>query len=151
MAEYLEMTYKKFIFKVKIGYLYSRDDFWVDIKGRTASLGLSDYLQKSKGDVAFLEMVDPGTPVEAGQELGKIETIKATLGVMSPVAGKVIEVNAELDSNPGLINTDPYGAGWIYNIELKDFKKAESKLLEAKEYVQLMKEKIEREGEKLNG
>lgn len=151
MVEYLETTYKKFIFKVKVGYLYSQEDFWADIKGKTATIGLSDYLQKSKGDVAFLEMINPGTRVEIGQELGKIETIKATFGIISPVAGKVVEVNTELDTSPQLINTDPYGSGWIYKIELNDPEKARSALLGTEDFMELMKGKIEKEGKKLYG
>ena len=151
MADYLETTYKKFIFKVKVGYLYSQDDFWTDIKGNVATIGLADFLQKSKGDVAFLETVEPGTPVKKGQEIGKIETIKATFGIISPVAGKVIEVNSELEASPHFINSDPYGAGWIYKIELADPAGNQSELLEAERYLKLMNEKIEKEGKKLYG
>jgi glycine cleavage system H protein len=151
MAEYLETLYKKFIFKVKVGYLYSQEDFWADISGKTATIGLSDYLQKSKGDVAFLEMIESGTQVKVGQELGKIETIKATFGIITPVSGKVIEVNTELETSPELINNDPYGAGWIYKIELNEPEKAKSILVEADGYMQLMTEKIEKEGKKLYG
>ena len=151
MSEYLETTYKKFIFKVKVGYLYSREDFWADITDKVATVGLSDYLQKSKGDVAFLEMVDPGTRAEVGQELGKVETIKATFGIVAPVPGTVVEGNTRLDSSPNLMNSDPYGAGWIYKIELNEPEKAKSSLLNAEHYMQLMKGKIEKEGKKLNG
>ncbi len=151
MAEFLETTYKKFIFRVKVGYLYSKDDFWADIKGKVATIGLADFLQKSKGDVAFLETVEPGTPVTMGQELGKIETIKATFGIISPVTGKVIKVNSELEASPYLINSDPYGAGWIYEIELADPEGESRKLLDAESYMKLMNEKIEKEAKKLYG
>lgn len=151
MAEFLETTYKKFIFKVKVGYLYSQEDFWADIKGKVAIIGLADFLQKSKGDVAFLETVEPGTPVKMGQELGKIESIKATFGIISPVSGKVIKVNSELDISPYLINTDPYGAGWIYEIELVDTASVLRELLDAESYMKLMTEKVEKEAKKLYG
>lgn len=151
MAEFLETTYKKFIFKVKVGYLYSKEDFWADIKGKVATIGLADFLQKSKGDVAFLEMVEPGTQVIMGQELGKIESIKATFGIISPVSGKVTKVNSELDTSPHFINTDPYGAGWIYEIELVDPAGASRELLDAENYMKLMTEKIEKEAKKLYG
>lgn len=151
MAEFLETTYKKFIFKVKVGYLYSKDDFWADIKGKIATIGLADFLQKSKGDVAFLEMVEPGTPVTTGQELGKIESIKATFGLISPVSGKVVKVNSELDTSPYLINTDPYGSGWVYEIELADPAGASRELLNAEDYMKLMTEKVEKEAKKLYG
>jgi len=151
MAEFLETTYKKFIFKVKVGYLYSKEDFWADIKGKVATIGVADFLQKSKGDVAFLETVEAGTPVTKGQELGKIESIKATFGIISPVSGKVIKVNSELDASPHLINCDPYGAGWIYEIELVDPEGNSRELFDAESYMKLMNEKIEKEAKKLYG
>jgi glycine cleavage system H protein len=151
MTEFLETTYKKFIFKVKVGYLYSKEDFWADIRGKVATVGLADFLQKSKGDVAFLETVEPGKPVKMGQELGKIETIKATFKIISPVAGKVIGVNSELEASPHYINNDPYGKGWVYKIELSDMKDNKRELLDAESYMKLMKEKIEKEAKKLYG
>jgi len=151
MTEFLETTYEKFIFRVKVGYLYSKEDFWVDIKGTVATMGLSDYLQKSKGDVAFLETAEPATPVETGQESGKIETIKATFGIISPVTGKIVEVNSELEDSPHLLNSDCYGAGWIYKIDLTDPEEAKSALLEAESYMRLMRAKIEKEAKKLYG
>lgn len=151
MGEFLEAAFEKFIFKVKVGYLYSREEFWANFQGRAATVGLTDFLQKSKGDVAFLETVEPGTMVKQGEEIGKIETIKATLGIISPVSGKVAEVNPEMDANPYLINHDPYAAGWIYRIELSDPEGDKVRLMEAEEYFQAMQEKIAREAKKLYG
>ena len=84
MAEFLETTYDKFVFKVKNGFFYSTQDFWADLQAKKTVIGVTDFLQKAKGDVAFLEMVEPGTPVKQGEEAGKIETIKATFGITSP-------------------------------------------------------------------
>jgi len=151
MAEFLETTFEKFIFRVKVGYLYSNEDFWVDVRGPVATVGLTDFLQKSKGDVAFLETVEPGAMVKRGQELGKIETIKATFGIVAPVAGKLVEVNHELEGSPHLINSDPYGAGWIYKIQLADDEGDRVGLLQAESYMSVMKQKIEREAKKLYG
>jgi glycine cleavage system H protein len=151
MAEFLETTYEKFIFKVKVGYFYSREEFWADFQDGVAAIGLTDFLQKSKGDVAFLETVEPGTEVRRGDEIGKIETIKATFGIISPVSGKVVEVNPEMDANPYLINHDPYGGGWIYRIELSDPEGDKAQLIEANEYFELMKDKVAQEAKKLYG
>ena len=151
MGEFLETTYEKFIFKVKVGYLYSQEEFWVDIQGKVATMGLTDFLQKAKGDVAFLETVEPGVEIKRGQEIGKIETIKATFGIISPVSGKIAEVNPEMDASPYLINHDPYGAGWIYRIELSDPEADKAQLMEAKEYFEIMKGKIAEEAKKLYG
>jgi glycine cleavage system H protein len=145
MAEFLETTYDKFIFTVKVGYLYTEDDYWMDIRGTVATVGVTDYLQKSNGDVAFVEPVKPGKEVKKGEELGEIETIKVTLNLISPVAGRVSEVNQELEAHPELINSDPYGAGWICRIELADPEGTKEGLLQAEAYMEIMKVKIERE------
>jgi glycine cleavage system H protein len=145
MAEFLETTFDKFIFTVKEGYLYTDDDYWVDIRGPVATVGVTDYLQKSSGDVAFVEPVAPGKEVKKGEELGEIETIKVTLNLISPVTGRVIEVNQQLEASPELINSDPYEAGWICRIELADSEVAKDGFLQAEAYMELMKGKIERE------
>ncbi len=145
MAEFLETTYDKFVFKVKNGYYYSRQDFWADLQGNKAAIGVADFLQKAKGDVAFLEMVEVGTPVKQGEEAGKIETIKATFGILSPVSGTIVEVNEELDAASYLINEEPYGKGWIYRVEVTDFESVRKDLLQAEEYFELMKKKIAEE------
>src|SRR5512136_2795797 len=145
MAEFLETTYDKFIFKVKTDYLYTDDDYWVEIQGAVATVGVTDYLQKSNGDVAFIEPVAPGRQVKKGDELGEVETIKVTLNLLSPVGGKVIEVNRELEAHPELINNDPYGAGWICRIELDDPEEAKGHLMQAEAYMELMKGKIARD------
>lgn len=151
MGEFLEHTYEKFIFKVKVGYLYSQEEFWANFQDGAATVGLTDFMQKAKGDVAFLETVEPGTVVQRGDEIGKIETIKATFGIISPVSGKVAEVNPEMEASPYLINQDPYGAGWIYRFELSDPEGDKARLLEAKEYFEIMKAKVAEEAKKLYG
>ncbi len=151
MDEFLETTYDKFIFRVKTGYLYTRDDFWAFLEGPTATIGVTDFQQKAKGDVAFLETVEPGTEVRQGQAAGQIETIKATFEILSPVSGRVMEVNPQMQDRPYLINQDPYGAGWIYRIELTDPHGDTVGLLKAEEYFQIMKEKVAKEAKKLYG
>ena len=143
--EFLETRYDKFIFSVKTGYLYTRDDFWADVENSKAVVGVGDFLQKVKGDVVFLETIESGTTVKQGQEIGKIETIKATFGILSPVTGRVVEVNPELESSPNLINEEPYGAGWLYRIELENIETDKKNLLQADTYFELMKEKIAEE------
>jgi glycine cleavage system H protein len=142
MEEYLEHTYDKFIFRIKVAYRYSKDDFWVDLRSDPAPIGVTDFLQKARGDVAFLETVEPGTVVEHGQEVGKIETIKATFGIASPVTGTIVEVNPDLEASPFLINQDPYGAGWIYKVHVSTPATEAGNLLAAPEYLEVMKEKV---------
>jgi len=145
VIEFLETTFDKFIFKVKVGSYYSENDFWVNIDGRVATVGITDYLQKSSGDVAFIEPIPPGGEVEAGGKLGELETMKVTLDLQSPVNGRVVEINRELGAHPELINSDPYGYGWICRIELSDPEVEKGRLLQAEAYMELMKGKIERE------
>lgn len=151
MGEFLETTYEKFIFKVKVGYVYSQEEFWANFQDGAATVGLTDFMQKSKGDVAFLETMEPGQVVKRGEEIGKIETIKATFGIISPVSGTVAAVNPEMEASPYLINHDPYGAGWIYRIELSDPEGDKAQLMDAKEYFEMMKGKIAQEAKKLYG
>ena len=148
MEDYLETSYEKFVFRVKVGYFYSKDDFWASVHGSMATVGVSDFLQKARGDVAFLETVEVGTHVQQGQELGKIETIKAAFAIVSPVSGKIAEVNSELEASSFLINEDPYGAGWLYKIDLADFEGDKAILLQADEYLEVMKVKIAEEMKK---
>ena len=89
----LETTYDKFIFRVKEGYLYLKEDFWAKIDGNSALVGISDFLQKARGDVAFLETVEAGSEVRQGEGIGTIETIKATFAIIAPVTGRVMEIN----------------------------------------------------------
>ncbi|MGD0845398.1 MAG: glycine cleavage system protein GcvH [Geobacteraceae bacterium] len=145
MAEFLQTTFDKFIFRVKTGYFYTDDDYWMDILGSVATVGVTDYLQKSSGDVAFVEPAAVGKEVKKGGDLGEIETIKVTLNLLSPVTGKIIEINQALDASPELINSDPYGAGWICRIELADPEGAKNGFLQAEAYMEIMKVKIERE------
>ncbi len=151
MSEFLETTYDKFIFRVKTDCFYTRDDFWARVEGNAATVGVADYRQKANGDVAFLETVATGMAAKQGQALGVIETIKATADIFSPVTGKVVEVNAELEASPFLINQDPYGAGWIYRIELTDPQGDSAGLLKPEVYFELLKQKVAVEARRLYG
>jgi len=145
VTKFLETTYDKFVFTVDPSCFYTTDDFWVRVEGSTATVGLSDFLQKVKGDVAYLETEESGLIVRQGDKLGKVETIKATFDIISPVTGKIKEVNPQMDSSPHLINQDPYGSGWIYKVELTAFEQDRTRLLEAGAYFELMKQKIDEE------
>jgi glycine cleavage system H protein len=151
MSEFLELTYDKFIFRVKTDCLYTREDYWARVEGNIAVVGVADYRQKSNGDVAFLETVAAGTIAKQGMALGVIETIKATADILSPVTGKVVEVNTELEASPFLINEDPYGKGWIYRIELTDAQGDLAGLLKPEAYLELLKQKVAVEAKKLYG
>jgi glycine cleavage system H protein len=151
MTEYLETTYDKFLFRVKKGNFYSRDEFWADIRDSVATVGVTDFLQKASGDITYLVTVEPGTTVRQGEGMGRMETIKAALDLISPVEGTVLEVNPEMETSPHLINLDPYEKGWIYRIKVSDPDRVKLLLLSARDYFELMKQKIQGEAEKLRG
>ena len=99
---------------------YSSDHEWVRIEGTTATIGITEYAQDALGDVVFVEMPDPGLAVAAGESFSEVESTKSVSDIYAPVTGSIAEVNAELESQPELLNSDPYGAGWICRIEISD-------------------------------
>ena len=86
----------------------------------TITIGISDHAQQALGDLVFVEAPEPGRHVNAGEACAVVESVKAASDVYSPVSGEVVAGNADLGGQPELINTDPYGAGWIFRIELSD-------------------------------
>jgi glycine cleavage system H protein len=143
--EYLEVTVDKFAFAVKTGYLYDEQGVWVAVKDRLGRVGVTDYLQQRSGDVAFVNLPEPETPVSEGEELGSIETIKADVAVNSPISGIIRERNEELDVKPELVNEDPYGEGWLVLVEMTDFERDRVKLMTAEQYLPVMKSRAEEE------
>lgn len=148
---FLETMYDKFIFRVSTECVYTNDDVWARIGDGVATIGLADLLQKSKGDITLLEMKPVGIAVRQGQEVGLVETIKATFDIISPVTGEVVEVNPRLEAEPFLINEEPYGSGWLYRIRLTDPDSDKAALLSAEDYFEVMKKKVIQEGDALYG
>jgi glycine cleavage system H protein len=146
--EYLQASIDKFVFTVKKGYLYDEQGLWVTVEDVLARVGVTDFLQQSSGDVAFINLPEPGTAVRQGQEMGSIETIKADVRINSPVSGVIHERNEELDVRPELINADPYGEGWLVLIEMTHFESDRERLLSAEEYLTVMKSQAEEEANK---
>ena len=142
MTEFLETTVDKFIFKVATDRAYSSEGLWAQADGNRIRIGLSDFLQQRSGDVAFADVKPVGTILTVGDEVATIETIKVNISLTSPVSGKVVEVNSELENSAYLINEDPYGAGWLYKIELTSPQQDQLGLLQADAYFELMKEKV---------
>jgi len=92
----------------------------VALDGATASVGITDHAQRALGDVVYVSMPAVGTTVTAGEPCGEVESTKSVSDIYSPVDGEVTEVNAEIDDDPGLVNADPYGAGWLFRVRLAD-------------------------------
>lgn len=143
--EYYQIIVDKFVFKVRKDYYYCRDDSWVKLENDIAKVGVSDFLQKTGGDVAFVGLPTVGTIVKQFDEIGQFETIKAVFSIVSPISGVIIDVNQELEDTPELINEDPYESGWISRVKLEDLDKDLNRLLDAATYLELMKKKIEAE------
>lgn len=97
--------------------LYTETHEWVTVDGQTATVGITDYAQAQLGDVVFLELPRPGQRLEAGAGFGAIESVKAASDLYAPVAGTVVEVNERLEQSPELVNTDPYGEGWLIRLQ----------------------------------
>lgn len=146
--DYLETTVDKFIFRVKVGYLYNEDGVWVDMNEASgaARLGLSDFTQQSSGDVAFVSLPEPGRMVTAGKELATVETIKVDLEVQAPFDGEIVAVNEALEDAPELINQDPYGRGWL--VEVRPARWPAPGLLDAEQYLAVMTAQAEAEAAK---
>lgn len=96
--------------------LYSKDHEWVRINGSVARIGITDFAQDALGDVVYVQAPDTGTVVNAGDSFSEVESTKSVSDIYAPVSGTVSAVNASLDSDPSLLNSDPYGTGWICEI-----------------------------------
>jgi glycine cleavage system H protein len=97
---------------------YTKTHEWVAVDGKTATVGITDFAQAQLGDVVFLELPSVGRKVAERESFGVVESVKAASDLYSPVAGKIAAVNDKLSTKPELINSDPYGEGWILKVEL---------------------------------
>lgn len=118
--------------KVIEGLRYSEDHEWVKVEGNIATIGITDYAQKELGDITYADLPEVDDEVEAGDEFGALESVKASSELLCPVSGKVVEVNPELEDAPEKINEDAYEA-WIIKVEMSDPAQVDA-LLEAAAY-----------------
>ena len=119
--------------------MYTAEHEWVAIDGTVASVGITDYAQQALGDVVYVSVPAAGAAVTAGEPCGEVESTKSVSDLYAPVDGEVIETNPDIDDDPGLVNTDPYGAGWLLRIRLSDDGDPAG-LLSPEEYTALTKE-----------
>ena len=118
---------------------YSKDHEWVEVDGNRARIGITDYAQESLGDIVFVELPQVGDELATGDSFGVVESVKSASDVYAPVGGKVVAVNEALLDAPQDINADPYGKGWMVELELSDPSEVES-LMDAGAYLELVKE-----------
>ncbi|UKK47781.1 glycine cleavage system protein GcvH [Prevotella sp. E9-3] len=117
---------------VKEGLFYSESHEYVRIEGNFGFVGITDYAQHALGNVVYVDMPDVDDDVEAGEEFGAVESVKAASDLISPVSGTVVEVNEALDDQPELINQDPW-ENWIIKVELSDKTEVDN-LMDASSY-----------------
>ena len=99
---------------------YSTDHEWIRQDGDTVTIGITEYAQDALGDVVFVEMPEAGSAVSAGDSFSEVESTKSVSDIYAPVSGSISEVNSDLEGEPELLNSDPYGRGWICRIEMND-------------------------------
>ncbi|HLU11243.1 MAG TPA: glycine cleavage system protein GcvH [Oceanobacillus sp.] len=112
---------------------YARSDEWLRLEGDTATIGISDYAQDQLNDIVFVELPEVGKTVAKGESFGVVESVKAASDLYSPISGTVTEVNTALQDQPELINSDPYGRGWIVKLKVTDASGADD-LMDAEAY-----------------
>lgn len=116
---------------------YAKTHEYAHPEGDIAVVGITDFAQKELGDVVFVELPRPGTQLDANDELGSIESVKAVSDLFAPVSGEVIEVNEALTDNAALVNSDPYGDGWMIKIRMSDATELDE-LMSAEEYAEFV-------------
>ncbi|KAF2466185.1 glycine cleavage system H protein, mitochondrial precursor [Lindgomyces ingoldianus] len=113
---------------------YTEDHEWIELSsdGKTCTLGISDYAAKALGDVVYIELPQIDMDISAGDTIGAVESVKSASDILTPIGGKVTEVNSQLEAKPGSINADPEGEGWIAKLEVAG--EPEGKLMSKDEY-----------------
>ena len=117
--------------------LYTRDHEWVRIEGNKAEVGITNHAQKALGDIVFVELPDIEDEIDAGDEFGSIESVKAVSSLFMPMSGRVIAINTELKDGPEIINEECYDEGWVIRLELSNQDES-SELLSADDYKEFL-------------
>jgi glycine cleavage system H protein len=99
---------------------YTKDHEWIKVTGNEAFVGITDFAQGELGDIVYVEIETEGEELASGDVFGTVEAVKTVSDLFMPVAGKVVEVNPEIESSPEIVNEDPYGKGWMIKIEISD-------------------------------
>ena len=126
---------------------YIQEHEWIRPEpGNKGSMGLTDYAQSQLGDIVYLDLPAPGTQVKQFQKIGEVESVKAVSDIFSPVSGQVLEINQTVIDEPGLVNEDPYGAGWLVRLELSKPSELDA-LMDSDKYDKFVAELSEEESE----
>jgi glycine cleavage system H protein len=118
---------------------YTKTHEWLRLDGETATVGITDHAQAELTDIVFVELPKAGTNLTAGQAAAVVESVKAASDIYSPIGGAVVEANTALEKDPGLVNRDPYGEGWLFQLRIEAGEQIE-RLLEPAQYRELISE-----------
>ena len=121
-------------------FRYTKEHEWIEAKGTSATIGITDYAQHELGDVVFVELPAVGTKLAAGKSFSSVESVKAVSEIYAPVNGEVVEANTELQNKPETINSEPHGAGWLVKIKLANPSEVNA-LMDAAAYEAYVEEK----------
>jgi glycine cleavage system H protein len=116
---------------------YTKDHEWIKLEGNTATIGITDFAQRELGDIVYVEVETIGKPLEAGAVFGTVEAVKTVSDLYLPIAGTITELNPALANAPELVNTDPYGDGWMVKMTVSNAADVD-KLLDSKGYESLV-------------
>ena len=117
---------------------YTKDHEWIKIEGTIATVGITDFAQGELGDIVYVDVDTVDDTVEEGDVFGSVEAVKTVSDLFMPLTGEIIALNEQLEEEPELVNTDPYGKGWMIKIEFSDSSQIDD-LLDAKTYKSLIK------------
>jgi len=116
---------------------YTKDHEWVRIEGDIATVGITEFAQSELGDIVYVEIETVGETIAQEEIFGSIEAVKTVSDLFMPISGEILEFNEELDGNPELVNSDPYGAGWMVKVKISDLSEIEN-LLDSEAYKALV-------------
>jgi glycine cleavage system H protein len=123
--------------KIPADLKYTKEHEWVDVDGNIATVGITDYAQGELGDVVFVELPAIGAKIRFGDSFGTIEAVKAVSEIFSPVSGKIVEINGLLENDPMIVNSDPYGDGWMIKVDMTEPSELDQ-LLSSDDYLRLI-------------
>jgi glycine cleavage system H protein len=118
---------------------YTNEHEWARPEGERVTVGITDYAQDALGDIVYVDLPPVGTAVTGGEVFGEVESTKSVSDIYSPVTGTIVERNEELDKSPELINSDPYGQGWLVMVEMSDPDELDQ-LMDASAYAEMVAE-----------
>jgi len=148
MTDFLVSQVDKFVFRVAKDCLYNPEGIWLKEVEGSIIIGITDYVQQRSGDVAFIDLKPSGTQIEAGEEIASVETIKVDDSINCPITGTITLVNPKMATEPEIINLDPFGEGWLCELQPLHWETDCQKLLTAEAYFELMSKEAEEEAKK---